>query len=81
MLGDLVEPEQRGTAFGLYYTVVGAALLPASLLAGALWDRLGPRVMLGADAGLALLAGILFALLLPARREYTDRHVHPARTG
>jgi len=76
MLGDLVEPERRGTAYGLYYTVIGVALLPASVLAGALWDRLGPRAMLGVDAALALLAGLLFAVLLPSRREYSDR-----RTG
>ena len=76
MLGDLVEPARRGTAYGLYYTVVGVALLPASLVAGALWDRLGPRAMLATDAAIALLAGLLFAILLPARGEYSDRHVH-----
>jgi len=76
MLGDLVEPARRGTAYGLYYAVVGAALLPASVIAGALWDRLGPRSMFAADAAIALLAGLLFAVLLPPRREYSDRHVH-----
>ena len=76
MLGDLVEPARRGTAYGLYYAVVGVALLPASVIAGALWDRLGPGAMFAADAAIALLAGLLFAVLLPARREYSDRHVH-----
>jgi MFS family permease len=76
MLGDLVAKERRGTAYGLYYTVTGAALLPASVLAGALWDRLGPRAMLGVDAALALLAAVLFAVLLPSSREYSDRHGH-----
>jgi len=76
MLGDLVEPSRRGAAYGLYYTVVGVALLPASVIAGALWDCLGPRAMFAADAAIALLAGLLFAVLLPSRREYSDRHVH-----
>ena len=76
MLGDLVEPARRGTAYGLYYAVVGVALLPASIIAGALWDHLGPRSMFAADAAIALLAGFLFAVLLPSRREYSDRHVH-----
>lgn len=75
MLGDLVAKERRGTAYGLYYTVVGAALLPASILAGALWDRMGPRVMLSVDAALALGAALLFGVLLPSSREYSDRHV------
>jgi MFS family permease len=78
MLGDLVAPERRGTAYGLYYTVIGVGLLPASIVGGALWDRLGPRVMFGVDAALALLAGLLFAVLLPSRREYSDRHADPA---
>ncbi len=78
MLGDLVEPGKRGTAYGLYYTVIGVGLLPASILGGALWDRFGPRVLFAADAALALLAGLLFAVLLPARGEYIDRHADPA---
>jgi MFS family permease len=78
MLGDLVEPSRRGTAYGLYYTVIGVALLPASVVAGALWDRLGPRAMFAADAGVALAAAVLFAVLLPSRREYSDRHADAA---
>jgi MFS family permease len=81
MLGDLVAPEQRGTAYGIYYAIVGAALLPASIVAGVLWQRLGPRVTLGVDAALALLAALLFAVLLPSRGEYSDRHGHAARVG
>ena len=78
MLGDLVAPERRGTAYGLYYTVVGAALLPASIVAGVLWERLGPRAALAVDAALALLAAVLFVVLLPPRGEYSDRHGHAA---
>ena len=78
MLGDLVAPSQRGTAYGIYYAVVGAALLPASVVAGALWARFGPRAALAADAAVALLAAALFAVLLPARSEYSDRHGHAA---
>ena len=33
---------------------------------------------LGVDAALALLAAVLFAVLLPARSEYSDRHGHAA---
>ena len=78
LLGDLVAPARRGTAYGLYYTVVGAALLPASVVAGVLWERLGPRATLAVDAALALLAALLFAMLLPSRTEYSDRHGHAA---
>jgi MFS family permease len=69
MLGDLVGEGRRGTAYGFYYTVVGAALLPASIVAGALWQRFGPAAMLATDAALALAAAIAFAVLLPPRQE------------
>jgi MFS family permease len=74
LLADLVPAEARATAFGVYYTVAGAALLPASIVAGLLWDRFGPRVTFGVDAALALLAAVLFVVLLPARHEMRDRH-------
>jgi MFS family permease len=68
MVADLAGAK-AGSAFGLYYTVVGVALLPASVMAGALWDRFGARATFGTDAALALLAAALFAALLPARHE------------
>jgi len=74
MIADFVSPELRATAFGAYHTVVGLALLPASALAGFLWDRYGARATFGLDAALALAAALLFVVLLPARGEYGDRH-------
>lgn len=37
-VSDLVKPELRGTAIGTYQFVVGIAALPASVIAGLLWD-------------------------------------------
>ncbi len=68
LLADLVDPDRRGTAYGLYYGVVGLALLPASVVGGWLWDRFGPAATFGAGAALALLAAILFVMLLPSSR-------------
>jgi MFS family permease len=72
LLADLVDAERRGTVYGLYHTVVGLALLPASILAGWLWDRFGARVTFGVDAVLALVAAALFVVLLPSHREQGD---------
>ena len=61
LVADLVRPEQRGTAYGLYNLAFGITVLPASLLMGALWSWRGPAVaflssaMLGATAALLLL--------------------------
>lgn len=74
LVADLVASERRGTAYGLYHLMVGVALLPASIMAGALWDRFGASVAFLADAGLALVAAALFVLLLPPRDELRERH-------
>jgi MFS family permease len=69
MIADLVPAGARATAYGIYYAVVGVALLPASVGAGAIWDRFGAAMALGLDAALALIAALLFALLLPPHAE------------
>jgi len=74
LVADLVPAERRATAYGAYHTVVGIALLPASALAGWMWDVWGPQPAFGVDAAIALLATLLFIGLLPAHREKEERH-------
>uniref|UniRef100_UPI00307EAA34 MFS transporter n=1 Tax=Thermus sp. TaxID=275 RepID=UPI00307EAA34 len=59
-LATLVPPEEKASAMGLYHTLTGLLLLPASLLFGLLWQAFGARVAFGTGAGLALLALLLF---------------------
>jgi MFS family permease len=59
-VADLVPAEQRGTAFGIYNAAIGLAALPASLLAGILWQGIGGWPGLGPSA--PFLAGALLAL-------------------
>jgi MFS family permease len=65
-IADLVPDTQRGTAYGLYNAAVGITVLPASLIAGLLWQGVGTWTGFGASAPfffgavLALLAGLLF---------------------
>ena len=44
LVADLVRPEQRGTAYGLYNLAFGVTVFPASLLMGMIWDWKGPTV-------------------------------------
>jgi len=61
LVADLVRPEQRGTAYGLYNLAFGITVFPASLLMGMIWDWKGPAVaflvsaFMGATAALLLL--------------------------
>jgi MFS family permease len=41
LVADLVAPEHRGTAYGVYNAAVGLAALPASVIAGVLWQGVG----------------------------------------
>jgi MFS family permease len=68
LVADYVPAARRGTAFGWYYLVVGLATLPASILFGMVWDRLGSHAAFIMGAGLATVAAAGIALLpKPAR--------------
>ena len=73
-IADLVPAERRGTAYGLYNAAIGLMAFPASAIAGVLWQGAFGWHGLGASAPflfgavLALLAGILFWVLLPAKQ-------------
>ena len=57
-VADLVPAEKRGTAYGLYHGVVGLTLLPASLIAGWLWQAYSPQAPFFFGAGMAAVAMI-----------------------
>jgi MFS family permease len=60
-VADLVPASLRGTAYGLFHTAVGLTALPASLIAGLLWDGVGPWAGWGPAA--PFYFGALMALL------------------
>ncbi len=62
LVADLVGAQKRGTAFGIYNLVVGGTLLPASLLAGFLWQAVSPATPFYLAAVLSLVAvvGLIF---------------------
>jgi MFS family permease len=55
LIADAAPTELRGTAFGMFNLVTGIALLVASIIAGALWDQIGPQATFIAGAAFALL--------------------------
>ena len=61
-LASLAPPERKATAFGIYHMAVGFALLPASIIAGALWDKIGPEATFLYGTVTASLAFILFSI-------------------
>ena len=61
LVADLVPKEQRGTAYGLYNGVLGLGLLPASLIAGLLWENFGAQAPFLFGGGMALVAALLIS--------------------
>lgn len=61
LVADTAPAELRGTAFGMFNLITGLALLAASVIAGALWDQVGPQGTFLAGAALTLLtlAGLI----------------------
>jgi len=63
MVADLVPEQRRGSAYGLYNASVGIAALPASVLAGVLWQRLSPAAPFWLGAALAAIAALALGLI------------------
>ena len=61
-IAGLVPADRRGAAYGLYAAAAGLLVLPASVLAGVLWDRVGPSWAFGVGAATAAAALTIVAL-------------------
>jgi len=61
LVADVVRPEVRGTAYGLYNAAVGLTLLPASVIAGILWQGVGGWAGFGPQAPFLFGAGLAVA--------------------
>jgi MFS family permease len=61
MVADAAPAEIRGTAFGVFHMMTGIMLLAASLIAGLLWDQVGPSATFYAGIAftVAALAGLI----------------------
>jgi MFS family permease len=73
LVADTAPGDLRGTAFGMFNLITGAATLLASLIAGALWDVIGPTGTFLAGATFTLLA----LLVIPAAESASHE---PAQT-
>lgn len=67
LVADTAPAELRGTAYGMFNLLTGLALLTASIVAGALWDVVGPKGTFLAGAAFTALA--VAGLLMVRRQE------------
>jgi MFS family permease len=57
-VADLVPQEIRGSAYGWFNLAIGLGALPASLIFGAIWDRVSPHAAFLFGASLAIMASL-----------------------
>jgi MFS family permease len=69
LVADTAPPELRGTAYGILNLLGGLAVLLASVIAGALWDAVGPQSTF-------LFGGVLTVIALAALA--ATRRIAPA---
>jgi predicted MFS family arabinose efflux permease len=68
LVADLALPDLRATAYGIFNAVIGLAILPASIVAGLLWDRVGQSAPFWFGAACAIGGLVLLVFVRPARR-------------
>lgn len=63
-IAEISPKELKGTMLGLHSTIVGIALLPASTIAGFLWNLFGARVPFIFGAGMSLCAALILVIFM-----------------
>lgn len=59
LVSDLIDKNKKGTGLGIYNSLIGVTLFPASFIAGVLYDKINNRVPFYFGSAMALIASIL----------------------
>lgn len=73
-IADLVNCDQRATAYGLFNTGIGLALFPASIIMGIVWDIYGSRWAFIISSLFSLLGFLIFLTSLIISKGQTRRN-------
>ena len=73
LVADIVPASERGKAYGIYHGAIGLAALPASILFGVLWVKIGPKVAFFIGASLAASAVLLLLCCYPGGNDKFSR--------
>ncbi len=68
-VSDIIDDNKKGTGLGIYNALLGITLLPASLIAGMLYDKVNSHVPFYFGAATALLSALLMLSFTRRTRE------------
>jgi len=63
-VSDLVDKNKKGTGLGIYNALLGITLLPASLIAGALYDKVNSSLPFYFGAATAITATTMMIIFI-----------------
>jgi len=70
-ISDITDKNRQGTGLGIYNALLGITLLPASLIAGVLYDKVNSRVPFYFGAAMALVSAVLMIFFVRRRKGET----------
>jgi len=62
LLSDIISKDMKGTGFGIYHAVIGITLLPASIIAGYLYDHVNSNAPFYFGGSMALTAAVMMII-------------------
>lgn len=74
-VSDMIDSNKRGTGLGIYNALLGATLLPASLIAGVLYDKVNSSVPFYFGAATALLSALMMLGFARFTRVHSGTHI------
>jgi MFS family permease len=72
-ISDLVDKNKQGTGLGIYNALLGIILLPASLIAGILYDKVNSSIPFYFGACTAVTAAIMMLIFIRTSDRLTNR--------
>ena len=72
LISDLLDTNKKGTGLGIYNALLGITLLPASVIAGLLYDHVNSAVPFYFGAGTATLSALLMVLFYTFSKKKID---------
>ncbi len=73
LVAELTPPDNRASILGGYQMVIGLCALPASLIAGILWDSIGIETPFYLSLGLTVVSSVLLLLFVKEKRSTSSK--------